>query len=384
MRIGIYSLQSPCGIYVGGASDYVANLAGGLVDLGHEVHLFVAKVDDKPFETTGGVNLWPVRIHDVPLLRGIQFRWLLGSRLRKVERELGGFDVVQANELLVLQGFRKRTVLTVHHVLAVLERSEGRFSPGLFPLYAGWERRAILQAARIITASDETKGDLLAHYPVDASRLHPIHNGVTGAHYRFDEPTLRRARERLGVEDDSVLLISTPGRIDEERKGLGDLVRALGRLPRDLAWNCVILGTGDKDALEHAARAEGLEGRLLLPGFVDSRTKREWVAAADLFVMTSVLEGCPISLLEALGAGLPVVATRVGGIPELVTCESQGILVPPRDVDALRAAILKLVTDPAMRERMGRFNRSYAAEVLSWERAAQKTLEVYHRVAAEA
>ena len=101
------------------------------------------------------------------------------------------------------------------------------------------------------------------------------------------------------------------------------------------------------------------------------------MAAADLFVLPSTLEGCPISLLEAMAAGRAVVASRVGGIPELVSSAKHGTLVPAKDPAALAGAILELATDDGRREEIGKFNRTFAKEELSWTHAAECTLDVY-------
>ena len=101
------------------------------------------------------------------------------------------------------------------------------------------------------------------------------------------------------------------------------------------------------------------------------------MAAADLFVLPSTLEGCPISLLEAMAAGRPVVASRVGGIPEVVSSAKHGTLVPAKDPAALAAAIQELATDVQRRDEIGKHNRTFAKEQLSWVHVAERTLEVY-------
>ena len=90
-------------------------------------------------------------------------------------------------------------------------------------------------------------------------------------------------------------------------------------------------------------------------------------------------EGLPVSLLEAMAHGCPVVATRVGGIPQLVEHGRTGLLVPPRDPAALRAAIETVLADPELGRRMGREARARVASLCSWERITDATLEAYRR-----
>src|SRR5206468_3276922 len=100
-----------------------------------------------------------------------------------------------------------------------------------------------------------------------------------------------------------------------------------------------------------------------------------------VFVMSSVTEGLGTSLLDAMAAGKPVVATIAGGIPEVVIDGETGFLVRPRDHDAMAAAIVKLLKDDALRHRMGEAGRARVRAIFSAERMVQETLRVYQRVA---
>jgi glycosyltransferase involved in cell wall biosynthesis len=103
--------------------------------------------------------------------------------------------------------------------------------------------------------------------------------------------------------------------------------------------------------------------------------------AFDIFVMSSVTEGLGTSLLDAMAAGKPVVATMTGGIPEVVVDEETGFLVPPRDHAAMAEAIVALLKDEALRRRTGEAGRARACTLFSAERMVQETLRVYQRVA---
>ena len=103
--------------------------------------------------------------------------------------------------------------------------------------------------------------------------------------------------------------------------------------------------------------------------------------AFDIFVMSSVTEGLGTSLLDAMAAAKPIVATATGGIPEVVVDGVTGILVPPRDDAAMAAAIVQLLKDPELRQRMGFAGLARARELFSAERMLKETLKVYQRVA---
>lgn len=176
-----------------------------------------------------------------------------------------------------------------------------------------------------------------------------IPNGIPSV--VVDQRDRTEVRDELGIRGGGVILLSV-GRLVFQ-KGHEFLVHAmpsvLTRFPQALA---IICGEGSlRTELEQQIRDLGLGGAVRLLG---NRTDIfRLLASADLFVLPSRWEGLPIALLEAMGAGLPVVATRVEGVDEVVEDRQQGLLVPPEDPDALAAALLELIADPALRRRMG-------------------------------
>jgi glycosyltransferase involved in cell wall biosynthesis len=138
----------------------------------------------------------------------------------------------------------------------------------------------------------------------------------------------------------------------------------------------VIFGEGElRQELEHQIHDRSLERHVLLAGF--RADVLSLLKGLDLFVMSSVTEGLGTSLLDAMAASKAIVATRAGGIPEVVEHGVTGLLVPPRDSVALADAITRLVTDPALRERMGRAGLARARDLFSAERMVSATLAVY-------
>jgi len=142
----------------------------------------------------------------------------------------------------------------------------------------------------------------------------------------------------------------------------------------------VILGEGElREHLERQVRDHGLEKHVLLPGF---RTDVVGcIKALDLFVMSSVTEGLGTSLLDAMAASRPIVATKAGGIPEIVADGVNGLLVPPRDARALADAIVRALRDPATGRRMGEAGFARVRERFTVERMVAATAAVYAHVA---
>jgi len=137
------------------------------------------------------------------------------------------------------------------------------------------------------------------------------------------------------------------------------LLEAMKNVPRHV--QCVLAGTGPLLArLRTKVRREGLADRVFLPG--ESDNVAELLARCQVFVLASRWEGLPISVLEAMRAGLPVVASDVGGVSEAVTDGETGWLVPPGNPGALAARIRQLAMDPRLRVRMGEAGRKRQAE----------------------
>jgi teichuronic acid biosynthesis glycosyltransferase TuaC len=155
----------------------------------------------------------------------------------------------------------------------------------------------------------------------------------------------RQCREQIGLDPDAQIILYV-GRLDH-RKGLIELVEAVARLhqthPRA---HCYLMGNGpDEPAVRQAIAAHRAEAFISI---IPSRVTAEvavWMAAADLVTLPSYMEGCPNVVIEALGVGRPIVATRVGGIPEL-TDDSCGRMVPPRDAPALAIALAEVLDQP--------------------------------------
>jgi glycosyltransferase involved in cell wall biosynthesis len=141
----------------------------------------------------------------------------------------------------------------------------------------------------------------------------------------------------------------------------------------------VILGEGElREHLEHQVKEHHLEKHVLLPGF---RTDvLGCIKGFDLFVMSSVTEGLGTSLLDAMACARPIVATRAGGIPEIVGDDVNGVLVPPRDAHALADAIVRLLKDEDARRRMGDAGLALVRERFTVDRMVEETARVYEKV----
>jgi glycosyltransferase involved in cell wall biosynthesis len=205
--------------------------------------------------------------------------------------------------------------------------------------------------------------------------------GVDTEHFRPAE-SRSAARARLRLPKSGVC-IATVCRLHRD-KGVGHLISAFERLCSSAgdAW-ILIVGDGPaKEELEAQAERLGVRPRVFFVGPQPHADVRNWLQAADVFVLPSRKEGLPNSILEAMAAGLPVVATDVGGIGEAVT-RSCGRLVPYSDVPALAEALRRLIDSPELRSSQGQAARSRAVETFGWAASAARLIGVYRSVLGE-
>lgn len=173
----------------------------------------------------------------------------------------------------------------------------------------------------------------------------------------------------LSVRRENPLHVLFLGRL-REKKGVFDLVMAIPRVLKSVpAATFTLAGDGDLAGVVQQARALGVNHAINLPGWVDGMTKDTLLASADVLVLPSYFEGLPMCILEAMAGGVPVVATAVGGIPEVLENGACGSLINPGNVEALAAAIITFLLDRESAERVRkrafvRVNEVYSAPAI--------------------
>jgi glycogen synthase len=234
------------------------------------------------------------------------------------------------------------------------------------------ERLAVERAERVIAVSAQMRADILSHFQVAPERVVVIHNGVDADAFRRTEA--REVLARHQVREPYVLFV---GRISEQ-KGIFQLLEAARALPDEVS---LVLCASSPDTPELAAR---------LQAAVAGRPRVQWINAmlpvsevvqlyshAAVFACPSIYEPFGLINLEAMACGTPVVASRVGGIPEVVVDGETGWLVPPGDPAALAEALRVSLADPTRARRMGEAGRRRVEAHFSWDRIAEHTLAVY-------
>jgi len=331
-------------------------LARGLQARGHEV-LVLCRAGSMLHERVR--HLAPT----APVLRG---RDLSPRAMWRAAREMRRF---RTDALLTLMKKDVRLTAPVARLLGVpvvVRHAIDQPAPG------GLFGRVLYGAvpAHHVTNALATRRTLLASAPwLHPDRVSVVYNGVDAGAIERADP------EPLDLPEGSIAI----GYIGsfEPRKGLLDLAAAWRRVaPEAPSAHLLLVGKGSQDALLRRELAEA--PRVHFPGY------RPRVApllrSLDLLVLPSYVEGVPNVALEAMAAGIPVVATAVSGTPEAVLDGTTGLLVPPRDPAALAEAILRLAGDPALRERMGRAGALRARRDFTLEAMLDRYEEILRRV----
>jgi len=243
----------------------------------------------------------------------------------------------------------------------------GRFGRPASRLYLGLERAVAAKAAAIICVCRYERELALLHRVGRPEQLHVIYNGV-----RDVESGLRAAPGSGPVLIVSVARFEPP-------KDHCTLIEALARLATK-SWRLSLVGDGPKEpAIRALASKLGLAERIQFLGYL--AYPAPVLAQAHIFALASRAEGFPRSLLEAMRAGLPIVASRVGGVAEAVEDGVEGFLVTPEDTDELAGRLAELIRDGALRSRMGACARRKFDERFRLERMVEETLALYRQFA---
>lgn len=239
-----------------------------------------------------------------------------------------------------------------------------RLSSGLTAWLAG---HALRGADQLIMVSEEMCALVVKRFGVDASRVHTITNGVDCA--TFHPRDQRAMRDKLGLPGESRIVLYV-GRF-VAAKGIRELLDAFEPLAQqDPRLRLVMIGDGVmREQLHRRVAGSSCRQQVLLPGPMQPAAIAEWMGAADLLCLPSYSEGYPNVVVEALASGRPVVASKVGGIPELINADN-GCLITPHDVTGLQRGLLQVL--------QRRWNHAAMASTWSrsWSDVARATLAV--------
>lgn len=384
MRI-VFVLNSPVW---GGLERYTVDIASGLAEKGHDVHAVV---------TPGGpverrLTQASVTLH--PLALGLMVGW--HARIGSLNEPLFALDLYANTRREALRRLLARIaadrpidLLHAQHVkekLWVTDIGRQMGVPVAWTVHAPlepWMRRGVPgrvhrwargRVSGILAVNDAARKDY-AEFGYALEAMTTVHNGIRLDEYSGGERD--RARAALGVADDECLVLM-PAR-PYEGKGVGVLLDAVATLRTD-SWTLTggrpikVAVAGESRHVERfsvRARELGVGDVVAFLGHRDDM--RDLYAASDVVTLPSLFEGLPYVIIEAMAASRPVVATGVGGVPEMIRSDVEGLLVPPRDPHALAEALARMAHDRGAASAMAEAGRRRAETAFGLERMVRQT-----------
>ncbi len=363
MSLRVLLVTSEFPPHVGGIATHVLELASGLSSEVDEILVvhprsFAAEdiALDRPFLAVERPRL----VKAEPFYQLVLQKWLRG-RLKR-----GPFDLVHVHGMRPLAATRGLPVpiIFTNHSSGFLARL------GASPRRKAQTSRLLRHVSHLIGPSAElVAAARMLGYGGPATM---IPNGVDLERF---SPGLSPVRASLGIGVDEVVILLA--RRLAEKNGVVWFARALASL-KGQKFRVVVAGDGKERRPMQAILAEnGMLERTIFLGTVANKDMPFLYRAADLSVLPSLAEATSIAGLEAMATGLPLVGTRVGGIPMIIEDGVNGFLVEPRDPDAMAQALGRLIVDEEMRRRMGEAARTKIEREFSWSTVVSKTVEVY-------
>ncbi len=397
--------------HCGGQGVYTRHLTRALADLGHHVEVFSGPPYPDLDERVALHRLPSMELYEEPNPFRIPWPWEFKTLIdvtefglmctaafpepytfslrakRALAKRLGEFDIVHDNQslgtgLLGIQKMGLPVLATIHHPITVDREIEISHATNPFRrmtlkrwyAFTRMQTKVAGQLPRIVTVSESSLGDIVKGHDIDPDRMRVVNVGVDPAQFR-PLPDIKRVPGRLMTTSSS----------DVPMKGLVHLLEALAKIAteREDAELVVIGKPNANGPVARMIERLGLESRVRFISGVSDERIVELYAEAEIAVVPSLYEGFSLPAVEAMAAGVPLVATTGGALPEVVGNDgTTAALVPPGDAGALASTILDLLNDPIRRDGLGAAGRERVLHRYTWAITAERTVTQYREVIA--
>ena len=379
MKIGI-----TCYPTYGGSGVVATELGIELAARGHEVHFITYS---QPFRLTGRearIHFHEVAASNYPLFEHPPYDLALATRMAEVAEfyELDLLHVHYAiphsvSAVLARQMLEHPPAGEVKRYLPIITTLHGTDITlvGLDPSYLPITRFGIEQSDGVTAISEHLRDRTLAAFAT-SNPIEVIRNFVNCDVYVRDPETYARMRPLYAADDERLLVHLSNFR---PVKRVGDVVEVFARMARELPARLLMIGDGPERSLaEHLARQYRVQDRVHFLGKQDN--VNELLPLADLMIMPSEMESFGLAALEAMASSVPAIATRVGGVPELIEDGQNGRLFPVGDVDAMASAAVQLLRDPERLAEMAQRARKTAQDHFCASRIIPLYVRYYEEV----
>jgi len=385
MKVGTLTWEFPPRV-VGGIARHCEGLAKALVQQNHEVHLFTLDFPGSPnYEEMDGVKVYRASTelgHPNFLTWVLLFNHFLAKRMADVSQSVD-FDVIHVHDwLAAFSGIsfkhylKKPMALTVHST--EVGRAQGLHSPDSFSIN-GIEWWATYEADRVIVCSQSMKNEICGHFNLPLDKVDVIPNAIDATKYQTSVDR-GSVRQRYGVGYGEKLILCV-GRLVPQ-KGIEYFIRAIPIIAKRYPEaKFIIVGEGwSRDILEAEARSSGQGRKIQFTGFASDQEVINLMTSADALVVPSVYEPFGIVALEGMATGVPVVASKVDGLAEVIEHDRTGVFVYPRSPESIAWGVDQVLSDPGHAKWLTENAKEELRKAYSWEAVAMKTVEVYRKV----
>jgi glycosyltransferase involved in cell wall biosynthesis len=241
-----------------------------------------------------------------------------------------------------------------------------------------FEKKTLERSNKIIAVSDFTRRELLKYYKIKENKIRVIHNGVDIS--KFSPPKNKdKVKKELGFVDNDVNILSV-GRL-YARKGLFTLIESMSIVAKKFGnAKLIVSGKGQSSEMKkliNYAKKLGVRENIVFTGYFPDEKLPKLYQASDIFAFSTFYENLPFAVLEAMSSRLPVVTTKVGGIPEMIDDGYNGFLVAPSNSSELAKKILYLIENPSKASEMAYRARKTVEDKFDWRLIVKKVLKVY-------
>ncbi|MCX8188106.1 MAG: glycosyltransferase family 4 protein [Nitrososphaeria archaeon] len=385
MRILMLSWEYPPNI-IGGIARHVDELSKFLAKKNVEVTIITPEVSGAPlYEVKDNIRIFRVPIQ-IPAPNFYTWIFILNhffsKKIAQLTREDKTFDIIHAHDWMTVPCSSEAKLYTGSNFILTFHSLEFKRSQGSQTL----ESRMIesiewwgsYDAQKIIVCSDSMKKDVIGRFNVPEEKLVIIPNGIDTTRLNITVNTSETRRKYNVFWKETMILFV--GRLTPQ-KGCEYLIRAMPHILGKYNAKLVIVGDGpSRGFLESEVNRLGLSDRVIFTGFLPDDEMIKLLKSTDVLVVPSIYEPFGIVALEGMAAGVPVIASDVDGLSEIIEHGVNGIKVFPRDPYSIYWGIDTILSNPSLAESIKRKARESINKRFSWEAIAEKTIEVYKKV----
>lgn len=353
--------------FLGGTEVATYNIAKHLAKRGHDVHVMTQVDVDPPIESKGEkFNVHSMKIKKVPLI-GILLFWIkVLFTLKKIKP-----DIIHIQSIDIgIGGLLGKILLKKPYV--VYGRGGDVYSPWVFKKIIS--KIIIKNAGAVIALTEDMKQEMTKIYKRDIT---VIPNGLDIT--KFINLSKENIRRKMNIPNDVKIIIFI-GRL-KSVKGVEYLIEAMGLLgQKDVKTKLLLVGDGaERERLEQLVKELELTKNVMFVGRVSNEDIPKFLTMSDILVLPSLTEGFPNTILEAMASGLPIIATNIRGIPEIIKNGENGFLVESKNPEAIAEKILSLFENNELRKTISKKNKEDVKRY-SWEDTTKKIEDIYQSV----